>query len=89
MMGKGSRVKEKTLREKVRALDAMPRSVTSEEADLIAFIQEKLKEGQKVSPEEAEEIEEAYLHYFGPKEDDEAGEEEAPDPDDVDEDDFA
>lgn len=88
MMGKGAHMKEKTLREKVRALDEMPRSVTSEEADLIAFIQDKLKEGKKVSSDEAEEIEAIYLHYFGPKEDDEAGEEEAPDPDDVDEDDF-
>lgn len=88
-MGKGVGMKEKTLREKVRALDEMPRSVTSEEADLIAFIQDKLKEGKKVSSDEAEEIEVVYLQYFGPKEDDETEEEEAPDPDDVDEDDFA
>jgi hypothetical protein len=78
---------KKTLREKVRALDRMPRSVASEEADLIAFIQDKLKTGKKISPEEAGEIEEIYLRYLGPKGDEEAAEDPA-DEDGVDEDDF-
>lgn len=80
-------MEEKTLREKVRALDGMTRPVTSEEADLIAFIQDKLKTGKKVSSEETEEIEAIYRNYLGPREDEE-GAEEPVDEDGVDEDDF-
>lgn len=69
--------------ERVRALDAMVRPVTAEEADLIKFVQDKLRAGKKVSSGEIEEIAEMYLKYFDDDEDTPGDDE-----DGVDEDDF-
>lgn len=86
MRGEMIGMDRKTLREKVRKLDQMPKSVTSEEADLIAFIQDKLKTGEAITPEEADLIAEMHRKYFSPRDEEEEGEE--ADEDGVDEDDF-
>lgn len=60
-----------TLKEQLRALDQMSRSVTSEEADLIEVVSSKLKKRKKPTPDEIEKIGELYWEYFEKDEDEE------------------
>lgn len=61
------------LKEQLRALDEMPKSVTSEEADLIEYVTIKLKKGKRPSPDEVTAIDELYRRYFEQDEDQEKG----------------
>lgn len=72
------------LKDKLRELDEMPRSVTSEEADLIEVVACKLKKGKRPTSDEVEAIDLLYRKYLERDEDDEKGPPEIEHEDDLD-----
>lgn len=75
-----------------KALDEMPKALSSDNADFLDQVIKTLKSGKPLKEKDREKLKSLYLRYFGDKEEDEVeepAEDEKPADDDVDEDDFA
>lgn len=77
-------MEKKTVKEMAEELDAMPRSVTSEEADFLEEVLHIVGKGKKLGPKGTQTLEAMYKKYLVDKEEGEESE----DDEDVDEDDF-
>lgn len=76
--------KEKINLEMAEALDGMEKNLSSDNADFLEEVLEKLKADEALTDKEQRKLEALYNRYFAEEEDEETGDDE----DDIDEDDF-
>lgn len=77
--------------EMAKALDEMPKALSSENADFLDRVLKTLEAGRPLKEKDREKLEGLYLRYFGDEDNDETekeSDEEKPAEDGVDEDDF-